>query len=51
LQTPLILKNTFKVPIKLRGIVNYNSELRVMLENQSTNHYNKGIVLEPGESI
>ena len=29
-----MLKNTFKVPIKLRGIVNNNPELRIMIENQ-----------------
>ena len=49
--TPLILKNTFKVPIKLRGIVNNNPELRVILENQQGNHYNHGIVVQPGETL
>jgi hypothetical protein len=51
LETPLILKNTFKVPIKLRGIVNNNPELRVMIENQQGNHYNYGVVLQPGETL
>jgi hypothetical protein len=46
-----MLKNTFKVAIKLRGIVNNNPELRVMIENQQGNHYNHGVVLQPGETL
>jgi hypothetical protein len=48
LTTPLMIKNTFKVPIKLRGIVNNNPELRVMIENNTGNHYTQGLILQPG---
>jgi hypothetical protein len=46
LQTPLIIKNNFKIPIKIKGFINQNPELRVIPENQ--NHYMQGIVLKPG---
>lgn len=49
LQTPLILKNNFNVPLKLKGIVNANPEFKVILENP--NHYMQGIILKPGQSI
>jgi hypothetical protein len=51
LQTPLIIKNTFNVPLKLKGIVNTNPELRVILENQSPSHYIQGVTLQPGQTI
>jgi hypothetical protein len=54
LEAPLILTNTFNVPIKIQGLVNLNPELRFSV---NTNKANQGIqvyptvVLQPGESV
>lgn len=43
----LVLRNNFKVPIKIKGIVNQNHELRIVPKNI----HKLSIILQPGEAV